>query len=185
MKIVITGSEGNIGRRLRRAFPDAIGIDIRPGADIRANLEFIDYDDRVVRRALETAEGLVHLATTADPEAPADVHWQDLINASRLFANAMKRGVRCLVVASADWADPADGREVNTYGHSKRVLEIMAAMYDHEEGRRGRSVRIGWVPRDESEIEAAPDWLRDTRWSDYKLVSAFRWALGLDRDGSA
>jgi nucleoside-diphosphate-sugar epimerase len=183
MAIIITGSEGNIGRRLRRAFPGAVGIDIRPGAEIRANLEFIDYADRDVRRALDTADGLIHLATSADPDAPEEVHWQAVANAARLFAAAAERGVRRLVVASSDWADPADGLVINAYGHSKRVLEIMAAMYDHPPGRRGRAVRVGWVPRSTAELEGAPDWLRASYWDDARLVRAFRRALGEARKG--
>jgi len=178
MKILITGSEGNIGRRLAGVFPDTIGIDIRPGADIRANLEFIDYEDRDVRRALETSDALIHLANSADPVAPADIHWQDVINASRLFSAAMKRGVKCLVVASSDLAAPGDERDLTTFGHTKRVVEIMTAMFDHEEGRRGRPVRIGWVPRDQNELKSATPDLQERHWSDKRLATAFRRALG-------
>ncbi len=38
MKLVIIGSEGNVGRSLMAAFPGAIGIDRSPGADIVADL---------------------------------------------------------------------------------------------------------------------------------------------------
>jgi len=179
MKILITGSQGNIGRRLAGIFPDTIGIDIRPGADIRANLEFIDYEDRDVRRALETSDALIHLANSADPKAAADVHWLDVVNASRLFAAAMKRGIKCLVVASSDLAAPEDESDLSTFSHAKRVVEIMTAMFDHEEGRRGRPVRIGWVPRDRSELKTAPAHLQDRYWSDKRLVAAFRRALGM------
>ena len=185
MPIIITGSEGNIGRRLRRAFPDAIGIDIRPGAELRANLEFIDYGSRDIRRAFDAADGLIHLATSADPDAPEDVHWQAVVNSSRLIAAAAARDIKRLVIASSDWADPDDGLEINAYGHSKRVMEIMTAMYDHAPGRRGRSVRIGWVPRNEAELEGAPDWLKDNHWSDRKLERAFRRALGDDGGDAA
>jgi len=179
MNILITGSQGNIGRRLGNIFPDAVGIDIRPGAEIRANLEFIDYEDRDVRRALETSDALIHLANSADPGASADVHWQDVVNASRLFSAAMTRGVKCLVVASSDLAAPKDDRDLTTFSHTKRVIEMMTAMFDHEEGRRGRPVRIGWVPRDQNELELAPAHLRDRHWSDKRLATAFRRALGV------
>ncbi|VAW15478.1 hypothetical protein MNBD_ALPHA09-1311 [hydrothermal vent metagenome] len=178
MRILITGSEGNVGRRLAGFFPDTIGIDIRPGADIRANLEFIDYEDRKVRRAFEISDALIHLASSADPGAAADVHWQDVVNAGRLVSNCMKRGVRCLVVASSDLTAPQDEHDLTAFSHAKRVVEIMAAMYDHEEGRRGRPVRIGWVPRDDQELKTAPEQLRRRYWSDKRLAAAFRRALG-------
>lgn len=178
MKILITGSEGYIGRRLAAIFPDTIGIDIRPGADIRANLEFIDYEDRDVRRAFETADALIHLASSPDPDAAADVHWQDVVNASRLFSTAMRRGVKCLVVASSDLAVPDDEADLTTFSHCKRVIEIMAAMFDHEEGRCGRPVRIGWVPRDKNELKAASAAMQSRAWSDKRLIAAFRRALG-------
>lgn len=178
MKVIITGSEGNIGRRLRRAFPDCVGIDIKPGADIRANLEFIDYASAEVRYAFERAEALIHLATTADPEAPEETHWLSVVNSARLIAACATRNVARLAVASSDLADPVEGVEVTAYGHSKRVLEIMAAMYDHDPRRRGRAVRVGWVPHDPSELETASEPLRASYWSDRKLVQAFRRALG-------
>lgn len=178
MRILITGSQGNIGRRLAGVFPETIGIDIRPGADIRANLEFIDYEAREVRRALETSDALIHLASSADPGAAADVHWQDVVNASRLFSAAMMRGVKTLVVASSDTVAPDDEAELTTFSHCKRVIEIMAAMFDHEEGRRGRPVRIGWVARDGQDVEAASSDLQNRAWSDKRLIAAFRRALG-------
>lgn len=182
MKIVIIGSEGNIGRRLKSAFPDSVGIDIKPGADIRANLEFIDYEDRDVRRAFDVADTVIHLATSGDPTASADIHWQDVENAARLFSNCVNRGITRLVVASSDLAAPKSEDELTTFSHCKRVLEIMTAMFDHEEGCCGRPVRIGWVPADKSEVKtAAPD-LRARYWSDKRLVAAFRRGLGLPRD---
>lgn len=178
MAIIITGSEGNIGRRLRQAFPDVFGIDIKPGAELRANLDLIDYGDRDIRRAFDQADGLIHLATSADPDADEEVHWRAVATSARLFAAAAERGVKRLVVASSDWADPAEGLDINTYGHSKRVMEMMAAMFDHQPERRGRAVRIGWVPRSAAELDSAPDWLRKSHWDDRTLVKAFRRALG-------
>ena len=46
MKLVITGSAGNIGRRLMPAFPGSIGIDRVHGANIVAELMTLDYEGR-------------------------------------------------------------------------------------------------------------------------------------------
>ena len=177
MKIIITGSQGTIGTRLTPHFPEKIGIDIKPGADIRANLEFIDYEDRDVRRAFETANALIHLATTADTTAPADRHWQDVVNTSRLLEAARARGIKTLVVASSDLAMPDNEDDLTTFGHGKRVLEIMTAMYDHEPGYHARPVRVGWVPREPGDMQTTDEKLRARIWSDKRLVSAFKKAL--------
>ena len=76
MRLVIAGSEGNIGRRLKAAFPDSIGIDVRRGADIVADLATVDFSRAVIAEALTRADAVVHLATSADPDAPDDIHWQ-------------------------------------------------------------------------------------------------------------
>ncbi|MHB1109531.1 MAG: hypothetical protein ACYCZU_04310 [Devosia sp.] len=75
MPLIITGSHGNIGRRLMAAFPDAIGIDRHPDADIVEDLSTIDYEATIVRRAFETCDGLIHVATSADVEAPDAVRF--------------------------------------------------------------------------------------------------------------
>ena len=62
MQIVITGSEGNIGRRLKAAFPDAIGIDVARGADIVADLATVDFERRVIHETLAKADAIIHLA---------------------------------------------------------------------------------------------------------------------------
>lgn len=177
MKIIITGSQGVIGSRLTPHFPDNIGIDIKPGAEIRANLEFIDYEDRDVRRAFETSDALIHLATTADTAAPADRHWQDVVNTSRLLETARARGIKTLVVASSDLAMPDNEDDLTTFGHGKRVLEIMTAMYDHEPGFHARPVRVGWVPRDPGDMQTTDEKLRTRIWSSKRLLSAFKKAL--------
>ncbi|MCR4282366.1 MAG: NAD-dependent epimerase/dehydratase family protein [Bauldia sp.] len=179
MRIVITGSEGNIGRRLRAVFPDAVGIDVARGADILADLATVDYQRRVINEALTNAEAVVHLATSADPEATDDVHWQAVANAARLIAACAHAGVPRIVVASSDWAEPKNGLAVDAYGHSKRVMEALAAMYALAPGRAAMALRVGWVPRSADEVAGAPEWLRANYWDDARLVVEFRKALGL------
>lgn len=179
MRIVIAGSEGNIGRRLKAAFPESIGIDVKRGADIVADLATIDYSRAVIADALKRADVVVHLATSADPDAPDDVHWLAVANTARLFAACAHAGVPRIVVASSDWAEPKNGRPINAYGQSKRVCESLCEMYALAPGRTGIALRVGWVPVDAAEVPAASQWLRDNHWDDKRLVVEFRRALGL------
>jgi nucleoside-diphosphate-sugar epimerase len=178
MPLIITGSQGNIGRRLMAAFPGAVGIDRDPGADIVDDLATIDYQSTVVRRALESCDGLIHLATSADPEAPELVHWRAVAEGARLVEACASCNVPRLVLPSSDWAEPKWGFEINAYGHSKRVFEALAAMYAMAPGRRAVALRYGWVARDPGEVEAAPGWLRANHWDDTRLVAEVTAALG-------
>lgn len=179
MALIITGSEGNIGRRLMAAFPDAIGIDVRGDADILEDLTTIDYDSTVVRRAFESCDGLIHLATSADVEAPESVHWRAVVDGARLVEACARYNVPRLVLPSSDWAEPkASALRINVYGHSKRVFEAMAAMYAEATGRRAVALRFGWVPADPAELDGAEPWLRANYWDDARLVAEVKAALG-------
>lgn len=179
MPILVTGSEGNIGCRLMAAFPGAVGLDIRPGADIVADLATLDYSGPDIRECLATTEAVVHLATSADPDAPEAVHWQAVANTARLVAACAAVSVPRIVLASSAWAEPRDGRPQNAYGGSKAVFEALAAMYAVAPGRVGIALRIGWVPGHVDAVAAAPDWLRASYWDDARLIAAFSDALGL------
>jgi nucleoside-diphosphate-sugar epimerase len=184
LRIVITGSEGNIGRRLKVAFPGSTGIDMVRGADIIADLGSVDYERAVIRTALANADALVHLAADHRPEAADDAHWQSVANAARLFAACAHLNVPRVVVASSDWAEPKKamleaGLNVNSYGHSKRVMEALAAMYALTPGRAAVALRVGWIPRDPAELVDPPAWLAANYWDDARLIAEFRKALGL------
>ena len=88
MTIIITGAMGNVGRRLMAAFPDAIGLDRHPDADLVEDLSTIDYGSTMVRRAFEGADGLIHLATSANIEDPDSVHWRAVVDTARLVEAA-------------------------------------------------------------------------------------------------
>ena len=147
-------------------------------ADIVADLATIDYERRVISEALAHAHAVIHLATCADPEASDVVHWHAVANAARLFAACAAAHVPIVVVASSDWAEPRNGRAINAYGHSKRVMEVLAAMYALAPDRRAVALRVGWVPRALDEVAAAPDWLNANYWDDVRLIDEFRRALG-------
>lgn len=181
MTIIIVGSMGNIGRRLMAAFPDAIGIDRVAEADIVADLATIDYDATLVRKAFERADGLIHVATSANVGDPDAVHWQAVADTARLLRACDRYNVRRVVLPSSDWAEPKTRwaeHEINAYGHSKRVIEAMALMYNTKPGRHAVALRFGWVPRAPAELEGAAPWLKANYWDDERLVGQVKGALG-------
>jgi nucleoside-diphosphate-sugar epimerase len=177
VKLVITGSEGIVGRILMAAFPGAIGVDRVHGADVVVDFDTVDYASEPMRGVLAGADAIIHLAAERSPYEADAAHWQSVINAARFFAAAAAVGVPRFVVASSGWAVPMAGQYLCPYSHSKRVMEALAAMYDVDPGRVGRFVRIGWVPRQGHDITRSPEWTRALLWSDERLVAEFRQAL--------
>jgi nucleoside-diphosphate-sugar epimerase len=181
MSIIIVGAMGNIGRRLMRAFPGATGIDRVPGAPIVGELSRIDYDAPEIRQAFEAADGVIHVATSASVSDPDQVHWAAVVETARLVQACDRYNIRRLVLPSSDWAEPRTRWPefaLNAYGHSKRVIEAMALMYNMTPGRRAVALRIGWVPRDPAEVAAAEPWLRANYWDDERLIAQMTTALG-------
>jgi nucleoside-diphosphate-sugar epimerase len=184
MTVIITGSQGNIGRRLMRAFPESTGVDRGEGADIVADLADCSYQEGALAAALKTARCVIHLATSADPDAMLEEHLAAVTATARLLEACLNAGVPRIVLPSSDWAEPRDPRlQINAYGHSKRAIEALAAIYRSREGFRAVALRIGWVPGSEAELNAAPDWLRANYWPDEKLISSFREAAGMAAPG--
>ncbi|MBI4920688.1 MAG: NAD(P)-dependent oxidoreductase [Devosia nanyangense] len=179
MKLLIVGAMGNVGHRLMTAFPGAIGMDRVPGADIVADLATIDYAAPQIRDVLAAVDGVIHVATSADVDAPDDVHYQAVIDAARLLDACQRVPVPRVILPSSDWAEPKPGWAINTYGHSKRVFETMAAMYRHSTGKHCVALRIGWVAHDLEEVRRSPKWLQDNYWDDARLVREVKAALQL------
>lgn len=182
MTILIFGAMGTIGRKLKAAFPDSIGFDRTPGADIIADLATIDYEAPEIRAAFDKADGVIHVATSAGTNDPDPGHWQAVIGTARLMATCDRYNIRRVIIPSSDWADPktrwATNPE-NVYGHSKRVIEAMAHMYNlgHPD-RHCVALRIGWVPRDPAEVATADQWLQANYWDDARLIAQMTAALG-------
>ncbi len=181
MTVIILGSMGNIGRRLMPVFPGAIGIDRVPGAHIVTSLSDIDYDAPDVRAAFEKADGVIHVATSANVGDPDAVHWQAVVDTARLLAACDRFGIRRVVIPSSDWADPYtrwSDQNPNVYGRSKAVFETMADMFNQTPGRHCVALRIGWVAPDKATADAAAPWLRANYWDTEKLVLQMQAALG-------
>ena len=179
MRLIVIGSEGNIGRRLMAAFPGAVGIDRSPGATIVADLASIDYDTPDVRDAFTAADALIHVATDARPDAPDAAHFAAVTGTARLLEACLRYDIGTIVLPSSGWADPKpEFGPINAYGHSKRAIEAMAAMYANT-GRRAVALRYGWVALTRAEADAAPHGLRADYWDTDMLIAKVREALGL------
>jgi nucleoside-diphosphate-sugar epimerase len=181
MTIIIIGSEGNVGRRLKAAWPDNIGIDRVAGADIVADLATLDYGAPEVKAAFEKADGVIHVATSPNVQAEDSVHWEAVVATARLLEACDRFDIRRVVIPSSDWADPKTRWAIhneNAYGHSKRVFEAMAHMFNTRPDRHCVALRIGWVARDYAEVQAADPWLQANYWDDARLIGQMQAALG-------
>ena len=172
--IVIVGGCGLIGRKLKKEWPDAVCVDRFQGADFVCDLGCLNGRNSAFHSILQAAEVVIHLATSADPEEPESIHFHSVVDTAKLVAACDAANVQKLIIASSDWAEPkAAHLRINSYGYSKRVIEAMAEMYSHCEGRLATAIRIGWVPDESVDIDEAPDWLLDNYWSDAKLIKEF------------
>ena len=182
MRIIILGAMGNVGRRLMAGFPGAVGFDRLAGADIVASLDSIDYFSPAMREVFESADGVIHVATSANVEDADKVHWQAVIDTARLLAACDVYDIKRVVIPSSDWADPKTrwaANAPNAYGHSKRVFEEMAHMYNvgHPD-RHCVALRIGWVALSREEYESSEPWLQANYWDDARLIGQMQAALG-------
>lgn len=178
MTLIILGSEGGIGKKLRAALPDVVGIDRREGAEFVTELTDIDWLHREYADLLASATGLIFLATSPEPDAPDEVHFEGVTQLARLLQACRHVPVPNVVLASSQWAEPTGELRINTYGHSKRVFEAMAGMYAHATGQRCVALRYGWVPHDPADLEGAEDWLLRSYWDDERLIAEVKTALG-------
>jgi nucleoside-diphosphate-sugar epimerase len=178
--ILIFGAMGNIG--LMAGLPDTVGVDRVPGADIVADLATLEYNAPEISALLQRADGVVHVATSANVNDPDAIHWRAVVDTARLVAACDRYNVPRLVLPSSDWAEPKTRwaeHEMNAYGHSKRVFEAMALMYNMTPGRHAVALRLGWVPHDPAEVATADAWLQANYWDDPRLIGQVRAALGL------
>jgi nucleoside-diphosphate-sugar epimerase len=121
------------------------------------------------------------VATSANVNDSDAVHWQAVADTARLVQACDRYNVRRVVLPSSDWAEPKTRwatLELNAYGHSKRIIEAMALMYNMTPGRRAVALRIGWVPHDPSEVATAEPWLQANYWDDARLIAQVKTALG-------
>ena len=178
-RMVIIGGCGNIGKKLKREWPTAISVDREKDADFVYDLRKLGSTDTKLHDVLASSDVVIHLATSADPEATDTVHFQSLENTAKLVNACACVNVPKLILASSDWAEPNE-HKINTYGHSKRVMEAMSEMYSQNEYRVSTAIRIGWVPDDDLVMEEAPEWLLKNYWSTSRLIEEFNKVISIE-----
>lgn len=181
--IIITGASGNIGKRLCAHFPDTFGIDLHPPTDFVGDLATINYSLPLLAQKFSTAKALIHLATSADPEAADSVHLDATTNTTRLMQACALYNIPRVILTSSNWAAPSNGQSLNAYGYSKRIFEDLAKMYSLTPNRSAIGLRIGWVPTHSSDVDGAEEYLVKDYWSDENLFKAFTQALNDEYHG--
>ncbi len=167
MKIAVTGSAGNIGKRLcpdLKRDHEVVAIDIRD-ADVIADIR----DFEAIKRALAGCDAIVHLGGISNNEAP----WQPIYEANiggtyNVYEAARQVGCKRIVFASSnhavgwyevDFEKPAlyrgeTGEIIGTdaplrpdgyYGVSKAFGEALGRYYSDAFGMKIVCIRIGSV----------------------------------------
>lgn len=174
--MLVIGGCGNIGSKLKRKWPCSITVDRKKNADFVFDLNELGKEDSGFYDLLTTSDVVVHLATSADPDGSELAHFQSLENTAKLVNACAHADVPNLILASSDWAAPSC-QDINTYGQCKRAIEAMADMYAQNGRRVCTAIRIGWVPHDDFDIRAAPEWLLKNHWDTCKLIQEFKVAI--------
>ncbi len=166
MKILITGSQGLIGRILIKNLSghfDIYGLDMKDAEDgkhFKADISNYDELDSVFKE-LGYVDCIVHLA--GDPRV--DAEWEsvlknNIIGTRNIYECAKKYDVKKVIFASSNHVtgmyedshiitinDPV--RPDSDYGSSKAFGEIIVRQYFDLYGIKSICFRIGWVLRDD------------------------------------
>ncbi len=197
--VLITGANGNIGRKLRTAWADRydlVLLDLAAAPDdpdvVAADLSVVDDDWMALFQGVDT---VVHLAGNPNENAA----WEDLIGpnmdtVSNVFQAAALAGVERIVFASSNHAmggyktlgdipitvqlPPRPG---NSYGATKlmgeRIGESLAEIFDLS----FVALRIGWVQAEANLPETLPDdWGKELWLSNNDLIHLFDRAVEAD-----
>ena len=144
MTVLIFGAMGNIGRRIMPAFPGAIGIDRVAGADIVADLATIDYEAPEIVAAFKKADGVIHVATSANTRDPDAVHWTAVTATARLLAaNGVVTDLETALF-QADHGSPAEAlAAARAEWSARRSIHTADALgwALHAAGRDGEALR--------------------------------------------
>jgi uronate dehydrogenase len=180
--VLVTGSSGRIGQTVLAELKER-GIPVRgfdrvptPGL---ADMHLGEITDGVaVRKAMEGAGVVIHLAATPDD---ADFLTQllqpNIVGAYQVIENAYRAGVRRLVLASSGqvvwnqrltgpWPIAADGPVSPRYWYAatKVFLEAAGRAYaDAHQISQVVAVRLGWCPRTPDQVHeiAENGWAQD------------------------
>jgi uronate dehydrogenase len=162
-RVLLTGAAGDIGTRLRPLlapiYPDLVLSDIKEPAGLKPHERFIPADLadlEAVERAIEGAEGIIHLGGFS-VEGPWETILQaNIIGCRNLFEAAHRKGAKRVVFASSNHAigfyprhhhigPDVTVRPDSRYGVSKAFGEAIGALYADKHDLRVLCLRIGNV----------------------------------------
>lgn len=197
--VLITGANGNIGRKLRQAWDDVFDlvlIDLEPDPDdpdvIAADLSVLDEE---WMEAFHGADTVVHLAGNPDEHAI----WEDLYRpnvdaTANVFQAAALAGVERIVFASSNHA-MGGYRELGDmpitvdlppkpdgpYGATKLMGERLGRTLSGVFEMTFVALRLGWVQAGENRPDSLPDdWNKELWLSNEDMVRLFTRAVEAD-----
>ena len=178
-RVLVTGGTGRVAAQLNPELAERYDLrlmDHADGGDSDGGAPLIVgelTDDRVLDRALDGIQSVVHLAGNPDPAAS----WRDLREPNvqgfvALLAAARRHGVRRVVFASSvhamgayegsgQWPiDPAwPPAPCCAYGATKAFDEALARMYSYQFDMSLIGLRLGLCTPEASPAEAVAGWL--------------------------
>jgi nucleoside-diphosphate-sugar epimerase len=176
--VLVTGSAGRIGRAVVRELVArghrVRGLDLVPTPGAADSLVGSITDPALVRRAMEGAGALVHLAATPDDDDfLTRLLPNNIVGVYHVLEAARQAGVRRLVLASSGqvvWWQRFTGPLPITadvpptprawYAAAKLFLEAAGRAFAEGHGMSVLAVRLGWCPRDRAHVEE----LKRTEW---------------------
>lgn len=195
MHVLVTGSEGSIGkvvlRSLRAAGHRTRGLDLKAGkgeAD-----EFYAgsiCDPAILEQVMEGVDSVIHLAAEPDDAPFVEVLLEpNVVGPYRVFEAALQAGVKRVICASTIQVNsPWDLNQEqirledrpllnNHYAMTKVWVENMALLYAQRRGLSTIAARIGWFPRQpKNAAETNPNlpWLKNWYFSQNDCGRFFR-----------
>ncbi len=194
--VLITGANGNIGRKLREAWDgvyDLVLIDreAAPGDDEMIVADLATWDESWVAY-FDDVDTVVHLAGNPDDDAP----WDALVGPNldvlaNVFHASAFGGVERVIFASSNhvmgrYRDLGDmpinvdlpPRPDGAYGGTKLVGERLGKSLASAFDLTFIAIRVGWVQRGANQPETLPDdWSRGLWLSDDDLIDLFEAAV--------
>lgn len=116
MTVLITGSEGFIGNQLKRHLPDAIGLDIKPSADVQ-------HDIREPLPDIDDVDAIVHLAALTGIQQCEEntelAYFTNVAGTRNVIGFCIENNVKHLIFASSASTYRGD----SLYAKTKQISE--------------------------------------------------------------
>lgn len=175
MKILITGSAGDIGSSFRKFARDRhefVCFDRRPTPDVPEAVVADLSDQEALNKAAQGCDALIHLGGYRSPGPYHEIILpSNIVGTYHALEAARLAGVKRFLFASTVQVDDGYGREVkvnpdmprkplNNYSCSKGLGEEMARVYAAQYGLEVVCLRFGWVMLDRQSGWVVKSWWR-------------------------